>query len=390
MNKIIQHAIGILMAFFLCIGTVKTVYASDGEEYITISVEAEDNSGTLLYALDTDSPEAFTPSNEFSIPAGTNHTIYVKDSAGNITSQEYISSTEDYESYERSYVSEEDEGRTVNIDITLDDAPKPEAEPDYSDYEYAGDLLYDPAEAGQGTVYEKVESSANDPNAERIFYTVTTDEGEVFYLVIDQRQSTNNVYLLDQVKMSDLRALAIDDSGKSESSESTSLLSALSGGNENSSNEELLPEEPDSSKRSSMGGNLIILLLLAAIGGGFYYYKNVYKNKKDEQMDLIDALDREDFEAEDEEDDEADFGLDDDYQERLMQELMEEDEPDDDTENYFDEEEALRQEIIEPEAEPEATEEKEIVSSYATPHKEVINDEEEYDEDLDSPDEEEE
>lgn len=387
MNKTIKHAIGILMVFFLCIGTVKTVYASAGEEYITISVEAEDNSGTLLYSLDTDSPEAFTPSNEFSIPAGTNHTIYVKDSAGNITSQEYISSSEDYK---KSYVNEEDEGRTVNIDITLDDFPK--SEPDYSDYEYAGDLLYDPAEAGQGTVYEKVESSANDPNAERIFYTVTTDEGEVFYLVIDQGQGTNNVYLLDQVNLSDLRALAVDDSGKSESPESSSLLSALSSGNENNGNDELISEESDSSKskKSSMGGNLIILLILAVIGGGFYYYKNVYKNKKDEQMDLIDALDREDFKAEDEEDDEVDFDIDDDYQERLMQELMEDDESDNDVENYFTEEEDFRQELIESEAEPEATEEKEIVSSYATSHKEEINDEEEYDEDLDSPDEEEE
>lgn len=383
MNKTIQHAIGILMAFFLCIGTVKIVYASEGQEYITISVEAEDNSGTLLYALDTDSPEAFTPSNEFSIPAGTNHTIYVKDSAGNITSQEYILPTEDYESYERSYVREDDEDHTINIDITLDDVPNTEPETDYSDYEYAGDLLYDPAEAGQGTVYEKVESSANDPNAERIFYTVTTDEGEVFYLVIDQGQSTNNVYLLDQVKMSDLRALAIDDSGKSESSESTSLLSALSGGNENSSNDELLSEEPDSSKKSSMGGNLIILLLLAAIGGGFYYYKNVYKNKKDEQMDLIDALDKEDFEAEDDEDDEVDFGLDDDYQERLMQELMEEDELDDDTESLFAEEEDSRQENN-AETEAEISEEE----SYAMSHKEENNQEEEYDDDLDSPEEE--
>lgn len=382
MNKTIQHAIGILMAFFLCIGTVKIVYASEGQEYITISVEAEDNSGTLLYALDTDSPEAFTPSNEFSIPAGTNHTIYVKDSAGNIASQEYISSTEDYESYERTYVSEEDESRTVNIDITLDDAPKPEPNSDYSDYEYAGDLLYDPAEAGQGTVYEKVESSANDPNAERIFYTVTTDEGEVFYLVIDQGQSTNNVYLLDQVKMSDLRALAIDDSGKSESSESTSLLSALSSGNENSSNDELKSEEPESSKKSSMGGNLVILLLLAVIGGGFYYYKNMYKNKKDEQMDLIDALDREDFEAADEDDDEVDFGIDDDYQERLMQELMEEDDPDDEAEGNFAEGEASGQENY---AETETEDEEE--ESYATSHRE---EEEEYDDDLDSPDEEEE
>lgn len=367
MNKTIQHAIGTMMVFFLFTGSFKTAYASEGQEYITIAVEAEDNSGTLLYALDTDAPEAFSSSNEFSIPAGTNHTIYVKDSAGNITSQEYVSSPEDYE---HSYVSEEEKERAVNIDITLDDFPDAEPEePDYSDYEYAGDLLYDPAEPGQGTVYETVEASANDPDAERIFYTVTTDEGEVFYLVIDQGQSTNNVYLLDQVKVSDLRALAVDDSGKSESAESSSLLSTLSGGNESSNNDELIfEEEAPASKKSSMGGNLMILLLLAAIGGGFYYYKNVYKNKKDEQMDLIDALDKEDFEAEEEEDDEVDFGLDDDYQERLMQELMEED----DSEELF--------------AEETLVSEKE---SYATLHKEETDAEEEYDDDLDSPEEEE-
>lgn len=381
MNKTIQHTIRIMMVFFMLMGTAQTAYASEGEEYITISVEAEDNSGTLLYALDTDAPEAFSPSNEFSIPAGTNHTIYVKDSAGNITSQEYISSSDDPE---KADTGDEEEGRAVNIDITLDDSPK--TEPDYSDYEYAGDLLYDPVEEGEGTVYEKVGTSANDPNAERIFYTVTTDEGEVFYLVIDQGQSSNNVYLLDQVKVSDLRALAKDDSGKSGSTESSSLLSALNGGNENSSKDELLTEEEDAPPaKSSMGGNLLILLLIAAVGGGFYYYKNVYKNKKDEQMDLIDALDREDFEAEEEEDDEADFGLDDDYQERLMQELMEEDEPDDE-ENYPYEETMSRQEM---EPESGSPEEESAEEVYATSHRTESVEEDGYDEDLDSPDEEE-
>ena len=67
------------------------VYASDstGEEYITISVDAVDENGNLKYALDTDDPAAFTDSNEFVVPAGTSHTIYVKDAAGNISSPRY-------------------------------------------------------------------------------------------------------------------------------------------------------------------------------------------------------------------------------------------------------------------------------------------------------------
>lgn len=66
---------------------------------------------------------------------------------------------------------------------------------------------------------------------------------------------------------------------------------------------------------------------MAIIGGGVYYYKNIYKKKKDEQMDLVEALDKDDFVPEDyEEDEDADFDLDDDYQEKTMEMLMRDDE----------------------------------------------------------------
>lgn len=368
MNKITKCVISMLMALFLCESMETVVYASDGQEYITISVEAEDNSGNLLYALDTDDPGAFSSSNEFSVPAGTSHTIYVKDSAGNITSQEYTPTAADYD---KSYLYDKDEGRTVNIDITLDDVP------DTSDYKYAGDLLRDPAEEGQGTLYEKVETPTNDPDAKRLFYTVTTEEGEVFYLVVDQNQSSNNVYLLDQVKLSDLHALAINDSGEAES-QSSSLLSALK-----NNEEDLLPDgdskesdTPSKKQGNPMASNLVIVLIIAAIGGGFYYYKNVYKNKKDEQMDLIDAPDKDDFAVEEDDDEgEVDFELDEDYQEQILSELLEEDD--------FDSDNQSEEESIEDMEEVPA-------NSYAMSHSldETNEDEEEFDDELDSPDEE--
>ena len=293
MNKITKYVISMLMALFLCTSMEAVVYASDGQEYITISVEAEDNHGNLLYALDTDEPSAFSSSNEFSVPAGTNHTIYVKDAAGNITSQEYIPAVTDYD---KAYLAGEDEGRTVNIDITLDDVPKT------SEYEYAGDLLKDPAEEGQGTLYEKVETPVNDPDATRLFYTVTTDEGEVFYLVVDQNQNSNNVYLLDQVNLSDLHALAVNDSGSTDSDASSSLLSDLSNAGNEKTNDESMVNDTLPKKNNSMKGNIILVLIIAAIGGGVYYYKNIYKNKKDEQMDLIDAPDKDDFAVEEDDD----------------------------------------------------------------------------------------
>lgn len=326
MNKVTKLTMKILMPFLLSLTFHSMVYASDGQEYITISVEAtDDNDDTLLYALDTDDPGAFTSSNTFSVPAGTNHTIYVKDAAGNITTQEYIPSEADYDqAYQQ---GEDDEGRTVNIDVVLDDQPD---DSDNSDYEYAGDLLYDPAEMGQGTVYDRIETQVNDTDAARLFYTVTTDDGEVFYLVIDQGQSNHNVYLLDQVNLSDLSALAVQDEKESTSEGTTSLLSALNGEKDSPGDETLLTEggaeaSDKKSGKSSFGSSIFMLMIIAA-GGGIYYYIKVYRNKRDEQMDLIDAPDKDDFVASEEaEEEDVDFGLDEDYQEQTMAMLLEED-----------------------------------------------------------------
>lgn len=368
----IKCVIGILMTLFFSVMPCVTVLASDGE-YITISVDATDDNGNLLYALDTDDPSAFTSSNEFYVPAGTSHTIYVKDAAGNISSQVFNPVQEENESE-----------RTVNIDVTLNDT-------DSSDYSsYAAD---DPAEYGQGTVHEKVITDTNNTDSERLFYTVTTDEGEVFYLVIDQNQSSNNVYLLDQVNISDLKALAAKDSESTQTEQTSSLLSALSEEKESTEDEILSTDETSSGQRSksSTFSSLIIVLIIAAIGGGYYYYKNIYKNKKDEQMDLIDAPDRDDFAAEDDYDEEeVDFGLDDDYQEQLMAQLIEEDES------------LNEQNIADAHEDKSMPGSNEDISSlpgtnpvepYATSHKSETEDQEpedEYDEELDGSDEEDE
>ncbi len=326
MNKKTGQAIRkSLMALFLLLYSISSaelkVCASDEQEYITISVDATDENGNLLYAIDTDDPSAFTSSNEFSVPAGTHHTIYVKDAAGNISSQEFNPS-------EANTQSGETDNRTVNIDVTLNNTPE------LPDYGYSG--MSEPAEAGQGTVYEKLTTDAADQNAERLFYTITTDEGEVFYMVIDQGQSSNNVYLLDQVNLSDLKTLAVDDSGETETEESSSLLDALNSDDQSIENNIKDTEASNTSKKeNTMIRNLIFLLIFAAAGGGYYYYKNIYKGKKDEQMDLMDALDKEDFVAEDESDEEADFGLDEDYQEQVMQQLIEDDEDDSDNNDAF-------------------------------------------------------
>ncbi|MGN0364924.1 MAG: CD1107 family mobile element protein [Suilimivivens sp.] len=370
MKKSIIHVLGILTAVFFALIIKCPVYAgetttSTGEDYIIISVDAEDENGTLLYALDTDDPSAFGSSNEFSVPAGTNHTIYVKDAAGNITSQEFQSSETGLNNtaVQENEVNE----RNVNIDVYLDNTAS-----DYSDYEYSGELLKGPAESGQGTVYDKVNTTASDPEAKRIFYTLTTDEGEVFYLVIDQGESSENVYFLNKVTVSDLYALAADEQNNNSSDETESLLSSLSSAS-NETDEELLMQEETKEKSTGINNNskMLIVLLVVVVGGGIYYYQNVYKKKKDEQMDLLDAPDRDDFEVE-EEDEDADFGLDEDYQEQTMARLLEDDDYGQDDNDKSEQEQYATSHIsddIDTDIEQEAYE---------------------YDEDLDSPDEDEE
>ena len=171
------------MAAVLLAMPVTGVRASDGEEYVTITVQASDDNEGITYALDSDDPGSFGPSNIFTVPAGTSHTIYVKDAAGNITSQIYEpepeesgqaqpdtettetetvkgsyypteeNSTEEYspEDYTYTYSSStSDDGQTIDIDLELKKAEN--ADKDEKPYELKRDA---PAEQGEGTVYSK-------------------------------------------------------------------------------------------------------------------------------------------------------------------------------------------------------------------------------------------
>lgn len=320
MKRKIESWILFTMCCFImaCLFPTELVYASDGE-YITISVDATDDNGNLKYALDTDDPAAFTDSNEFTILAGTSHTIYVRDAAGNITSQAYTPSSDVPFVADVSQDLQENEQR-INIDLEIDRQSNKDAS-DYSDYEYLTD---EPVEPGTGTVAEKVKTDASE-DSERIFYTITTKEGEVLYLIIDQDQSADNVYLLDTVSADDLLALSDGAAGKSaEPEKEDNLLAALSKGADTAENEE------NEKSSNSSNSNLFIIVFVVIVGGGVYYYFKIYKNKKDEAMDVMDAMDMEDFEAEEEEEEEADFSYDDEEKEKYLEELI----SDDDTDLY--------------------------------------------------------
>lgn len=338
-----------IMAAALMVIPAMSVYASDGEEYITITVQASDDNEGITYALDNDDPGSFGPSNMFTIPAGTSHTIYVRDAAGNITSQVYeppeseepgteAAVTGNYDVHE-GRVSEESEssddtysgsysddtsgeydGQTIDIDLELKKSESDNEKP----YEIKKDT---PAEQGEGTVYSKTFLDGTD-SSEQVFYSMTTAEGDVFYLLLDQGQESNNVYLLNQVNNQDLAALAADGGNVTQTTKDSgddSLLKALSS---SSGNEGNITDNSQTAAKKGINKNTIILLLIMAAGGGFYYYQKVYKAKKEQEMDAMEAPDMDQFSAEESENEEEEFDFEygDADKEQYLRDLIKEDE----------------------------------------------------------------
>ena len=145
---------------------------------------------------------------------------------------------------------------------------------------------------GTGTVLDNATSED-----EKEFYTIVTEDENVFYLVIDKQRDTENVYFLNAVTESDLMALAEKNNGsmsmipQEESCNCTEKCEAgkvntgcpvckndLSGckGKEKPTETEK-PAEPEKPKKEtgSVGTILFILAALLAVGGIGYYVKIV-------------------------------------------------------------------------------------------------------------------
>ncbi len=312
-NKTIQAAAAVICCTLISLGFPSYVHASDGEQYITISVDAVDDNANLQYALDSDEESAFTDTNEFTVPAGTSHIIYVKDAAGNITSQKYDPQDSQESSYADNFDEEDEEEQQINIDLELGQKEE--------------EKIYSPDEEGNPGTASVTNRTKTDGSvdAEKVFYTFTTKEGEELYLVVDQGKGTDNVYLLDTVSLGDLRVLADgqETSSAMEDKEEDNLLSILA--EEDNADADSEEEIQPSKKQKSSFGNGLFILLLAGIGGGAYYYLKIYRNKKDEVMDAMDAMDMDEFEPEEDEE-EVDFGYDEAEKERYLEDLISEDE----------------------------------------------------------------
>lgn len=162
---------------------------------------------------------------------------------------------------------------------------------------------------GQATVTD----DATDEDGKE-FYTFTTPNDNVFYLVIDKQRDSENVYFLNAVTEDDLMALAAQEDGKGSESampevpvcdckdkcEAGAVNTACPVCKDNlkmctgkaAENPGAAEPEPEKPEKESGGGTMIfVLLAIAAVGGAGYYFK-IYKPKHDldDAEDLDDLL----------------------------------------------------------------------------------------------------
>lgn len=134
--------------------------------------------------------------------------------------------------------------------------------------------------AGTGTVV----NTATDEDGKQ-FYTITTPDENVFYLVIDLQRETDNVYFLNAVTEKDLLALA-EKSG--DTKENETVVSTPEP--ENAPDTTPTTETDTTPQSQSNTGMLLLVLAVVLIGGGAGYYFKIYRPKH-EQADQEDDFD---------------------------------------------------------------------------------------------------
>ena len=138
--------------------------------------------------------------------------------------------------------------------------------------------------AGTGTVV----NTATDADGKE-FYTITTPDKNVFYLVIDRQRDGDNVYFLDAVTEKDLLALAQKSGDTGSSNSSVSEPESKPDTTSTPQTSETTAQKPTASHSNSMG-MLLLVLAVVVIGGGAGYYFKIYrpKHQKTESEDDFD------------------------------------------------------------------------------------------------------
>ena len=156
---------------------------------------------------------------------------------------------------------------------------------------------------GTGTVLD----SATEQEDDKQFYTITTADGNVFYLIIDGKRDSENVYFLNGVTEEDLLSLAQQDNGSESAIEvvtcnctekceagavntdcpvcKNDLNGCLGKVTEEPAPEETEQPEAETEKSGGNTGMIIFLVIALAAAGGLGYYFKIVRPKQQAAMD---------------------------------------------------------------------------------------------------------
>jgi hypothetical protein len=131
---------------------------------------------------------------------------------------------------------------------------------------------------GAGTVIDNVFIEGNGLE----FLTFTSEDGNVFYLVIDRLRTSGNVYFLNTVTEQDLLSLAEKDEKGSGKGTSTSGIPSTPGSNSTTAEPTETTKTPEQPPAKSGGntGMIIFLLIGAVVFGGVAYYFKIVRPKQ--------------------------------------------------------------------------------------------------------------
>ena len=164
--------------------------------------------------------------------------------------------------------------------------------------------------AEQNETVDKISSTTTAAGKE--FYTISTKSGKVFYLIIDNEQSQDNVYFLTEVDEQDLMNFSLSDTvtlpdvdtvyatvdGEDDQTETPAPEEGST--EESEAPEEAEVQEPE--KTSNLGSYLLIGLIAAGVGAGAWYMK-IYKPKHefddDDEYEEFEDDDNETYEKDD-------------------------------------------------------------------------------------------
>lgn len=156
-----------------------------------------------------------------------------------------------------------DEGGTGGADLwegldPAETAPAPSPEPEQKPF----------TPSGTGTVVD----NATDQEGKE-FFTITTPDESVFYLVIDRQRGSENVYFLNAVTLADLAALA-----ESAGEELPGTLAPAPTPAPDPAPEPSPEPEPEAGAKGS-AAPLLLGLAVVLIGGGAGWYFKIYRPK---------------------------------------------------------------------------------------------------------------